>query len=111
MHSDICHVYIVQLELFIKYIINSLMRKTDSNLVFGYSPKVKKACFPTLIFIYSLELHKEGGLLHQMILTLQWASKEQKQRNIVSCVQERETRIVFNFRMALGENIFFFVTD
>lgn len=55
------------------------MRNTDSTLVFGYSPKVKKACFLILIFLYSLE-HKERGLLYQIILTSQLNSKEQKKR-------------------------------
>lgn len=84
------------------------MRKTDSVLVFEYSSKVKKACFPIPIFLHSLEQHKKRGLLHLMILILQLESKEQKKRKISNelCARKRN-KIVFNFIMALGENFCF----
>lgn len=90
------------------------MRKTDSTLVLGYSPKVKKACFPTSIFLYSLEQHKERGLLDQMkLLHYNWTArnrkkKKKKKRDLVTCVQESKAKTVLNFRMALGENTIFF---
>lgn len=72
------------------------MSKTGSTLFFGYSPKVKKVCFPTPFFLYSLEQHRERGLSNQMILALQLDSKEQnkkRKRSNELCARKRNKLI------------------